>query len=154
MRGALRVAALTDFPGQLRRRKRLYLGEEQRPVEVVSVRGHGEQLIVQLADVVSPEQAARLYGQTLYIRRDEASRLRPGQFFWHQIVGLTVETADGRQLGRVEDVLRTGANDVYVVRGDLGEVLVPAIAPVVKRIDPDAGRLVVELMPGMLPRED
>jgi 16S rRNA processing protein RimM len=77
-----------------------------------------------------------------------------GQFFWHQIIGLTVETADGRQLGRVEDVLRTGANDVYVVRGDLGEVLVPAIAPVVKRIDPDGGRLVVELIPGMLPRED
>lgn len=80
--------------------------------------------------------------------------MRRGQFFWHQIIGLTVETADGRQLGRVEDVLRTGANDVYVVRGDLGEVLVPAIAPVVKRIDPDAGRLVVELIPGMLPRED
>jgi 16S rRNA processing protein RimM len=154
LRGALRVAALTDFPAQLRRRKRLYLGEQQRPVEVVSVRGHGDALIVQLAEVATPEQAAVLYGQTLYIRREEASRLGRGEFFLHQVVGLSVETTDGRQLGRVEDVLRTGANDVYVVRGALGEVLVPAIAPVVKQIDPDGGRLLVELMPGMLPGED
>jgi 16S rRNA processing protein RimM len=109
---------------------------------------------VQLAEVATPEQAAVLHGQTLYIRRDEASRLGRGQFFLHQVVGLSVETTDGRQLGRVEEVLRTGANDVYVVRGALGEVLVPAIAPVVKQIDPDAGRLLVELMPGMLPGED
>jgi 16S rRNA processing protein RimM len=121
---------------------------------VLSVRGHGEQLIVQLAGITDPEQAGRLYGQTLYIRRDDASRLGRGQFYLHQIVGLTVETTDGRTLGRVEDVLRTGANDVYVVRGVLGEVLVPAIAPVVKRIDPAAGRVLVELMPGMLPGED
>jgi 16S rRNA processing protein RimM len=121
---------------------------------VVSIGGHGEHLIVLLAEFTTPEQAAGLYGQTLYIRRDEATRLGRDEFFLHQVVGLAVETTDGRQLGRVEDVLRTGANDVYVVRGGLGELLLPAIAPVVKQIDPDAGRLLVELMPGMLPGED
>jgi 16S rRNA processing protein RimM len=118
------------------------------------VRGHDQHLIVQLADVTSPEAAARLHGQTLYIRRDEAGRLGRGEFFLHQVLGLAVETTDGRPLGRVEDVLRTGANDVYVVRGGLGEILIPAVGAVVKRVDPAAGRLLVELMPGMLPGED
>jgi 16S rRNA processing protein RimM len=63
---------------------------------------------------------------------------------------LEVVTVGGERLGRVADILRTGANDVYIIRGLRGELLIPAIEDVVKVIDVDAGRLVVELMPGLV----
>ena len=63
-------------------------------------------------------------------------------------------TEQGRELGRVQDVLRTGANDVYVLTGPLGELLIPAIADVVRTIDLSAGRIVVRPIPGLLPDAD
>ena len=144
---------MSDFPAQLRRRKRLYLGDDYRPVDVVSIRGAGDHLIVQLADVTTPEQTTPLFGELLYIHRDSATRLPRGHHYEHEVVGLRVETAEGRVLGEVAEILRTGANDVYVVRGDLGEVLIPAIRHVVKRVDVPGGRILVELMPGLLPGE-
>jgi 16S rRNA processing protein RimM len=108
---------------------------------------------VQLADVTTPDQAVALFGELLYIHRDDATRLPRGSYYEHDVVGLRVEATDGRQLGEVAEVLRTGANDVYVVRGDLGEVLIPAVRHVVKRVDVPGGRILVELIPGLLPGE-
>lgn len=108
---------------------------------------------MQLADVASPTEATALFGELLYVRRDEAATPPRGSYFEHEIVGLRVRTADGRDLGEVAEILRTGANDVYVVRGDLGEVLIPAVRHVVKRVDVAAGQMLVELIPGLLPGE-
>lgn len=152
MRGALRVALLSDFPAQLRRRQRLYLGEEHRPVDVSSIRAQGDRLIVQLVDVDSPEAAAALREQWLYVRRDEAARPPRGQHFEHEVLGLCVETSDGEALGSIVEIIRTGANDVYVIRGPDGrELLLPAISDVVKSLDVAGGRVVVDLLPGLLP---
>jgi 16S rRNA processing protein RimM len=108
---------------------------------------------VQLADVRTPGDATALFGELLYVRRDEAANLPRGSYFEHEVVGLRVETAEGRALGTVAEILRTGANDVYVVRGDLGEVLIPAVRHVVKRVEMASRRIVVELIPGLLPGE-
>jgi 16S rRNA processing protein RimM len=68
------------------------------------------------------------------------------------VIGLRVEDATTQELlGQVADILETGANDVYVVRGERGEILVPAIKDVVKEIDPAAGRMLIRPLPGMLP---
>jgi 16S rRNA processing protein RimM len=56
-------------------------------------------------------------------------------------------------LGEVTDIIETGANDVYIVRGQRGEILVPAIKDVVKQIDPEAGRMLIQPLPGMLPSQ-
>ena len=78
--------------------------------------------------------------------------LPKGQFFWHQVIGLRVEDAATHELlGEVVDIIETGANDVYLVRGQRGEILVPAIKDVVKQIDPSAGRMLIQPLPGMLP---
>ena len=119
----------------------------------MSIRGSGDQLIVQLADVATPDEATALFGELLYIHRDDAARLPRGSYYEHDVGGLRVETTDGRALGEVAEILRTGANDVYVVLGALGEVLIPAVRHVVKRVDVAAGRILVELIPGLLPGE-
>jgi 16S rRNA processing protein RimM len=146
LKGSLRV--------QLRRRKRLLLGEELRPVDVAAASVSGASAIVRLVGVEDPDAAAALRGEYLYVAADEAARPRRGEYFLHEIEGLVVQTEDGRELGRVEEVLRTGANDVYVVRGPLGELLIPAIEDVVRSIDTAAGRVVVRPLPGLLPGDD
>jgi 16S rRNA processing protein RimM len=79
--------------------------------------------------------------------------LEAGQFYEHQIIGLNVVTTEGEPLGQVVQVLATGANDVYVVQGLRGEVLLPARVEVVRAIDLDAGTMTVALLPGLLPGE-
>lgn len=153
VRGAMRVQLLTDFPADFRRRKRLLMGDELRPVAVLEARVTGEHAIVRLAGVETPEAAAALRGQLLYVGIDDAARPPAGELFWHQVIGLRVETSAGEPLGIVQEILRTGANDVYVVRGERGEILVPAIEDVVQDVDPVAGRMIVRPLPGMLPGE-
>jgi 16S rRNA processing protein RimM len=147
------VAVLSDFPSALTRHKTLLLGETYQPYDVVSARQGVPHAIVHLRGVDTMEAAEALRGQLVSIPIDAATKPR-GSYFWHEIVGLSVLTEAGRPLGTVTEILRTGSNDVYVVKGDLGEILVPAIADVVQEIDVENGRIAVHLLPGMLPSED
>ncbi|MBI4506566.1 MAG: 16S rRNA processing protein RimM [Chloroflexi bacterium] len=148
--GHVRVALLTDFPERLAAREQLYLGQSFRPVYVEEFAIHGRSAVLKLREVDSPERAAGLRGQVLYIGDDDLAPLPEGTYYWHQIIGLEVRTTDGRSIGRVVEILRTGSNDVYVVREGEREVLVPAIESVVRSIDVRAGLLVIEALPGML----
>ena len=90
-----------------------------------------------------------------YAERRLPSRWRiaakaPGEFYYYEAIGCEVATTDGRRLGVIEEVIATGANDVWVVRDGAVEVLVPVIENVVKSIDLEARRMVVEAVPGLL----
>jgi 16S rRNA processing protein RimM len=106
--------------------------------------------LLKITGVDSREAAQELVGSTLYIPDSEAVELPAGMYFWHQIIGLTVKSTDGVDLGRVTQILETGANDVYVVEGSQGEVLIPATQEVVHSIDVPAGVITIELMEGLL----
>ena len=110
-------------------------------------------MLLKLADVPDRNAAESLRGKEITIRREDAVALPEGRFYWHQVIGLTVIHASTNQVfGRVTDIVETGANDVYVVRPEQGrEILVPAIKDVVKEIDPENGRMLIEPLPGMLP---
>jgi 16S rRNA processing protein RimM len=109
----------------------------------------GVALILRLAGLTDRDEAEALRGWLVQVPENEAWTLPEGRYYWHQIIGLRAVTADGRALGTVADILETGANDVYVVAREGGELLVPAIKDVVKEIAPERGELVVELLPGM-----
>jgi len=79
----------------------------------------------------------------------DALPLEEGEYYCHQIEGLHAVTTEGERLGRVTEVLATGANDVYVVRGSQGELLLPAVKDVILRVDLEAGVLVVRLPEGL-----
>ena len=80
----------------------------------------------------------------------EAMPLEQDEYYEHQIAGLAVWTAGGEYLGTVHEVISTGSNDVYLVRGEGREILIPAIEDVVLEINLAQGRLVVELMEGLV----
>ena len=78
-----------------------------------------------------------------------ATELGEGVFYQHDIVGLQAVTTTGEALGRVTEVIATGSNDVYVITGDRGELLLPALEDVVHEIDLASGRIVVEGLEGL-----
>ncbi len=118
-------------------------GRTARPVRVEHAEAAGRFVLMKLAGIETPQAADALRGATLRIPPDEVHPLPPGQYYVFQIVGLRVRTPEGGALGQVTDVLRTGSNDVYVVRSADGrEILLPAVAGVVEEIDVEAGEIV------------
>ncbi len=151
LHGEVRVLPDTDFPDRfLTLRRVLVAGPEgEVPYEVESVRPHGRFFLVKLRGIKTREAAEALRGREVRIPREEAAPLPEGTYYVSDILGLEVQTVEGEVLGRVRDVLRTGANDVYVVAGKR-EILLPAIEDVIEEVDLKAGRIVVRLLPGLV----
>ena len=148
--GEVSCQLLTDFPERFSRTKRVFLGEDHRSIDVQHTRLHRGRVLVKFDGIDNRTQAGSLVGLTLYVPESEAVRLPSGSYFWHQIIGLRVVTTDGLELGTIVDILETGSNDVYVVEGERGEVLIPSTREVVRSIDVDGGVVTVELLEGLL----
>lgn len=149
--GEVKCQVLTDFPERLRAGRRVFVGEPPRPMTLRAARHVPSAIYLSLDAVGDRESAESLRGLLIRVPVAEAAPLPDGHFFWHQVIGLQVEDEQGTPLGRVADILETGASHVYVVRGPGGETLVPAQKEFVTAIEPDRGRLVVRLLPGMRP---
>jgi 16S rRNA processing protein RimM len=106
--------------------------------------------VVKLATIDSVEDAEKLRGQDLTIPRSELYPLPQGQYYTFQIIGLKVVTTEGELLGHITEIMTTGSNDVYIVEGKRGEILIPAIEDVVKSIDLKKGKVVIEAIKGLL----
>lgn len=120
---------------------------EWTPFRVLDGRRQGKTVVARLEGVEDRDQAARLMKSTIAVRRSQLPRLGKDEFYWADLVGLEVETTEGRSLGKVDHLLETGANDVLVVRGDR-ERLIPFIqGQVIHDIDLDVGRMRVEWDP-------
>jgi 16S rRNA processing protein RimM len=150
VRGEVRVALDTDHPEHLAPPLHVYLGAERAAYPIERARLDKGHALLKLAGLESREQAEALRGMNVAIRADEALPPQPGEFYIHEVIGLQAWTESGVLLGKVVEILETGANDVYVVRGPTGEVLVPAIGDVVLDIDPTAGRMLIRPLQGML----
>jgi 16S rRNA processing protein RimM len=150
VRGELKIRVITDFPKQrFARNARVYIGRQQ--YSVGGVRMQGQFALLRLHEVTDRTTADKLRGLDVEVPTSDALPLPKGQFYWHEVIGLTViDITSGEALGTVKDILETGANDVYVVQGKTREILVPAIKDIVKTIDPKAGRMLIEPLPGLL----
>ncbi len=150
IRGEVRCEVITDFPERLKRTERLYRGDSHIPVELERARLEKQGAILKLAGVQTRDEAQALRGQILYVPEAEAVRLPGDSYFWHQILGLRVRSDAGEELGEVAEIMQTGSNDVYVVRKDSREILIPAIKDVVQDIDIAAGVMTVHIIEGLL----
>jgi len=117
---------------------------------VQSIRGKDRPFIIKFREIDGIEAASKLSGQTLYIPRDQFPDLPENEYYWFQVEGLQVYDEGGCFYGSVEEIIRTGSNDVYVVRDGKRELLLPMIDSVVKAIDLEAGKLVFHPLEGLL----
>lgn len=149
VRGELLLESYTDFPEHLKQVQTVFVGETAEPHPLVGARFHRGQLIIRLADCADRESADAYRGQIVQVRTSDAAPLPAGRYYHYQLIGLKAVTEEGEQLGEVAEVLETGANDVYVVKGPDGEILLPAVSSIVRKIDLEAGQMVVRLLEGM-----
>jgi 16S rRNA processing protein RimM len=149
LRGELRVQLLTEHPEGLKRLRTVYLGPQTEPWTVEGVRLHKDAALFTLAGCHDRSTAETLRGALVQIARQDAVPLQEDEYYEHHIVGMTVIEDDGTLLGKVTEIISTGANDVYVVVGPDGEVLLPAIESVILEIDLDADQMVVHVMEGL-----
>jgi 16S rRNA processing protein RimM len=149
IRGELKVRIETQDPNRFFDLETVYLGEEMVPFGVQRARLFKKQALLQL-DGIDDRNTAELWrGAFVYVDIEQAIVLEEGEYYTFEIEGLAVTTDEGEDLGEVTDVITTGANDVYVVRGPSGEILLPAIADVILDIDLENGHMLVHVPEGL-----
>jgi len=151
VRGELKVEILTEDPDRFERLETVYLGPRFVAYRLERARLHQSTVLLKLAGCDDRNAAEALREQLVQVAIEDALPLQEDECWLYQILGLEVWTAGGEQLGAVQEVLETGANDVYIVRDRYGrEVLIPALKSVVLEIDLDAGRMLVQLPEGLI----
>lgn len=111
-----------------------------------SVKSHKDLILLGLENCDTPEEARKYRGALIKISPAESPELPEGLYYHYQITGLSVYTVDGDFLGEIVEIMETTSNDIYVVRGNSREYLLPAIKDVVKDIDLKSGKMTVKLM--------
>ncbi len=93
-------------------------------------------------------------GREILAKRGTLPPLKEGEYYWIDILGMVVETEEGKRIGRVKEILPTGANDVYVVEGKKREIFLPATEEVIQKVDLEKGVMKVIRMEGLWEDED
>lgn len=151
VRGEMLMEIHTDFPERLKPGVRVFVGELHHEMRLNRVRGHKDGLIIGFEGIQTPE-AAGIYRTTyVYVSAKDRPPLPEGEYYHHQLLGLNVYEENGRLLGKLTEILETGANDVFVVTRstDASELLIPVIPDTLVEISPDQGRICVRLLPGL-----
>ena len=119
------------------------------PRTIKSIKTFKKYCVFALQESGEEENASFFQDSLLYVKT-ETILLEEGEFFYDQIIGLSVITTDGLLVGKVEDILDTGSNDVYIVKHEGKEYLIPAIKKVVKKIDIANKQIIIQVMEGLL----
>lgn len=152
VRGEVRVMPHTDVPERFTWLETVFVGDtDGEPVTVEHARLHQGMVLLKLAGVNGREAAEALRDKLLYVSELDAIPLDEDEYYLFELEGMEVVAEDGRILGTLIEVLETKANNVFLVRGDSGEVLLPDTEEVIREIDFENGRILVHLLPGLLP---
>ncbi|MDA8211105.1 MAG: ribosome maturation factor RimM [Clostridia bacterium] len=152
IKGELRVVPLTDFPERFFKMKQVLVnnGGKLQTYRIQNVREYKNLLIIKFAEIDDMNAALLLKNAFLQVTGAELTKLPEHTYYIFQLEGLEVFTVDGGSLGKLHEVITTGANDVWAVRDEAGrEILVPAIKQVIKSVDLDAGKVIVDLPEGL-----
>ncbi len=151
LRGELVFQAFSELVQILEPSTEIYLGSENTSVIVSAIRPHHARYLLSVEGCEDRNTAEKWRGEMVRIRFEQAKPLQEGVYYHWQILDLPVFTTEGDQLGKIVEILETGANDIYVVRDEQDhEILLPAIKNVILKVDLENSKMVVELPPGLL----
>lgn len=152
VKGEVKISPLTNTPQFYESAAKVIL-ETARGLAVFAVaqmRTVGSHWILALEGVSDRDGAEALQGASVLLEDSQLRPLEPGEYFRHDLMGCTVETLAGETLGPITDIMETGANDVLVVSRAGGDVMIPMVAAVVKKVDIAAKAVRIDPMPGLL----
>ena len=152
IKGEVKVVPFTDDIKRFDYLEKVYvkIRKESKLYKVENARYHKNMVLLKLEGIQNPEDAEMLKNAFLEIDREDAIPLEEGTYFIADLLGLEVYTDEGKLLGKVEDIYNTGANDIYVVKDELGkQILLPGIEEVIKEVKLE-DRIIVHLIPGLI----
>lgn len=153
VRGEVKVFPTTDDMNRFKKLKTVILdtGKEQKTLTIEQVKFFKNMAILKFKGFDNINDVEMWRQKDLLITRDQAVKLNPDENFIVDLIGLQVVTDEGETLGVMQDVLQTGANDVYVVKMESGkEVLLPAIKDCILQVDLEKGEMLVHVLDGLL----
>ena len=151
----MRVIPHTDMPERFTWLETVYVGEmEKLPLAVENARMHKNIVLLKLAGYDYRDQVDALRNKWLLVPEEEAIPLAENEYFLYQLIGLQVFQESGELLGELVDVIETAAHNVFIVQMSEQQLLLPDSEEVVREIDFDNGRMIVHLLPGLLPGPD
>ncbi|MFC1889930.1 ribosome maturation factor RimM [Thermodesulfobacteriota bacterium] len=152
VRGKIKVFSYRESAEDFLSLEVLYLRDEAGRIwtgDVERVQLHKSSVLVKIKGIDSIDEATELVGRTALIPREELPALEDGEYYWFDLLGMEVVTEEGAALGRIDSILETGSNDVYVVHGSGGERLIPAIRDVIREVDTKRKRMTVRVLEGL-----
>lgn len=152
-KGEVNVLPLTDSIDRFKNLATVFLrnNHSQAILNIEKIRIKEDMAILKLKDIENIEEAKTIVGSFLEVERKNAVKLPKDAYFIFEIIGLEVYTENNVFLGKVENVISTGSNDVYVVkRKDKEELFIPAIHDVVKNIDLEKKRITINIVDGLI----
>lgn len=134
LNGELKIISLTDFEGRFENLQEVEIDDKILQVDYVKYVGNN--IVIRFKDYQTREAAQKLTGKMMRVDKTNAAPLSEGEFYTFDIIGLNVFDLNEKQLGTITNVLKTGSNDVFVMKSENDrEVLIPALKRVVKKID-------------------
>ena len=133
----MKVQTFTEYLDSLLDYDVWYLGNEAacRSTKVLEAKVHGKVIVAKLEGVPDRNAAEKLKGQLISVPRAQLPEQDADEYYWSDLIGMAVRNLQDEVLGTVENLLETGANDVLVVQGDHGQLLIPFIESVVQDVD-------------------
>lgn len=146
VKGEIIMEIMTDFPEKIVPGNIVYIGSIQKEYEVATVRPTADKMLISFKGFNDCDQVSILRNQIVSIKTEDANQLPEGEYYHHEILGMTVVEEDGKPVGTISEILVTGANDVYIIKKENGEeLLLPAIRDAVRSIDRESRKMVVRL---------
>ncbi len=153
IKGLLKVYSYSGNIQSLQSAKTVFLKGKDGLVHeysIKSIASHAGGFILGLADFSDINQVLSLTGSELCLRLSQLPVPDEDEYYWRDLIGLTVHTDQGVELGTLVDIFETGSNDIYVVRGAAKEYLIPAIADVIYLIDVPGKKMIITPLEGLL----
>ena len=153
LKGVVKVNPFTDDISKFEELKYVYiqLKSELKKVKIEQVRYNKNQVLLKLEGIDSIEEAEKYRNFYLKTEKESQEDLGEDTYYIVDLIGIDVYSDKNEYLGKIEDVFPTGSNDVYVVKDNLGkQILIPAIADVVKEVDLKNKKMIINLIPGLV----
>lgn len=152
-KGMVKVLPLTDFPERFKKLHKVKLVHNDKilDMEVETTKPHNNVFLFKFKGIESKEEAVKYKSGFIKVPEEETYALPEGYYYHFQLKGMDVHDEKRGYLGKLTDIIETGANDVYVVKSEkYGEILIPAIKQVIKSVNVENKLMQVELLEGLI----
>ena len=152
VRGEIMLEIKTDFPERIKPGEEFYVGKEHAPLTIATRRQHNKGLLLSFEGINDRDAIGRLRNHSIYVNLNDWEPLPEGSYYDFELIGLQVVEKETEEiLGELKQIIKTGANDVYLVKSESGrEILLPAIPEVILDVELANCQMNVYLLPGLV----